>query len=216
MNPAQRFLNSTSDTPVNWAARIKLERLLDRLVDELDLLSVDGVEPELIVARLADRYRDLGIEFVSTSTIATLTRGFVSDSYKRLALLLSVLELSPIKERLSKLSVSHQLRNVLFRFCNDQTDLTIESMSQSPERLEEFARSFLVYANIGIQGESTDTSRKRLSRIDSRRIRKARAEAKAWAEEQQQLPEDLDLKSYDMATIEKHLRARESASKRNR
>jgi hypothetical protein len=74
--------------------------------------------------------------------------------------------------------------------------LSLDLITQSPLRVEEFARHFLAHLGVGVQGEARGDSRQRLERLDYRSLlaeaERARQGAEAQMEYLRKLQEGVD------------------------
>jgi hypothetical protein len=147
------------------------------------------VEPALVLARLADRYRDAGVEPMLPVDFDGLVTKLDAEGWRRLALAGSALDLEKVRRALPRLlavtgeTVHGQVQNGLVGLAEATPLLTMELLRQSPLRVEEFARHFLARLGAAVTGENVGQSRDRLERLDYARLLAEAERAKLSGEE---------------------------------
>jgi hypothetical protein len=63
-----------------------------------------------------------------------------------------------------------QIREAFLPIARKRLAVTLAMTSESPLRIEEFARQLAAKLNLGIKGETSETSAARLARLDSERL----------------------------------------------
>lgn len=144
------------------------------------------IEPELVRARLADRYRDAGLAPLSPARFDELAAGLDDPSWRRLALAVDALDLETITAALPSIlqaPVETQVREAFIEFADSRNLLTLDLLRQSPLRVEEFARGWLARLGVAIEGEAAAQSEAQLERLDYGRLLHETEQAKEAAEE---------------------------------
>jgi hypothetical protein len=148
-------------------------------------LETREIEPLLIQARLADHYRDIGLEPLSPSKFDTLVQCLDAESWRRFALAIGPLDHVEIRSVLKnvKTSVLQQVQAGFVAVARQTSLLTISLLRQSDIRTEEFARHLAAFLGVGWRGETSEQSKKRLHQLDYKRLLAEAEEAKKQAEE---------------------------------
>lgn len=148
-----------------------------------------SVEPDLVRAQLADRYRDAGLEPILPEDFDALVLKLDAEGWRRLALAASALDLEPVRTVLPRLlslpaeGVINQVQNGFVGLAEATPLLTMELLRQSPLRVEEFARHFLARLGAAVAGETVEQSKDRLTRLDYARLLAEAERAKLSGEE---------------------------------
>jgi len=145
------------------------------------------VEPALVRARLADGYRDAGLEPVLPEDFDAMTAHLTEESWRRLAIAVDTLEDDGVQQALPALkgagSVADQVRAGFVDFAAGSDLLTLALVRQSRLRAEEFTRRFIASLGAAVEDETLQESRERLERIDYGRLLAEAEEARGSAEE---------------------------------
>lgn len=152
---------------------------------------------ELTRARLADHCRDASLLPLQTEEFDRAASVLDADGQRRLALLVSLLELEAVRTAVAQLANTwpvHQIvSSALTGLAQDTSLLTLEVLAQSEQRVEELARRFLAAIRASINGETAEDSKKRLNKLDYGRLLaeadKAKTAAAERAERLRQLQE---------------------------
>ena len=131
-------------------------------------------DADLTRARLADHCRDAGLLPLLPDEFDHAAEGLDAEGQRRLAVLVSLLELDPVRTHVAQLASTwpvHQIVSAAFTGPAQETNLlTIEVLGQSGQRVEELTRRFLAAVRAGIAGETADDSKKRLHKLDYVRL----------------------------------------------
>jgi hypothetical protein len=168
---------------------LSLPALRELFADAAGRLEGKAVEAELVRARLADRYRDAGLEPPLPEEFDALVRDLDGEGWRRLALAAGALDLEEVREALPRLlapspgGVREQVEAAFVGLARATELLTMELLRQSPLRVEEFARHFLARLGAAVAGETVPQSRERLHRLDYGRLLAEAERAKLSAQE---------------------------------
>lgn len=172
-----------SPPKVEW----ELTRLVGRLRSAAPPLEAKEVVRVLVQARLADHYRDLGLDPLEPSEFDRLARELDVEGWRCLALAVATLDDPDLRVALAALAprvpVASQYQKGFLDLARESGPLTVGLVRQSAVRAEEFARRFSERLGIGILGESDQESRDRLWAIDYKRLLAEAEEAKLAARE---------------------------------
>jgi hypothetical protein len=153
---------------------LKLSELLAWLTSAVARLPDRPADLELVRARLADRCRDVGLGPLLPEDFDAMVADLDAAAQLRLALLVGMLDLDPIRACLPDLVVARPLTEVVaasFVGLARQTPLlTLELLRQSPLRREELARRFTAALGASVHGESAKASAAQLQRLDYERL----------------------------------------------
>src|ERR1043166_7175476 len=154
-----------------------LTRLLGQLAP---VLETKEVEQALIQARLADHYRDVGIEPLTPAKFEVIVAGLDTESWRRLALAIGPLDHGEIRGVLAVLQtpVQQQVQAGFVAMAAQTEVLTLAILRQSDIRIEEFARHLAKYLGVGWRGETPQQSMDRLHHLDYKRLLAEAEEAK--------------------------------------
>jgi hypothetical protein len=143
------------------------------------------VDPGLIRARLADRYRDARLMPVPPEDLDRLVLGLDAEAWRRLALAVAALDCAEVRRVLPSLlggPVEAQVRRAFVDFARSTGLLTLDLLRQSPHRVEEFTRSWIDRLGGSVEDETEEQSRERLARLDYGRLLAEAERAKQAAE----------------------------------
>jgi hypothetical protein len=177
---------------------LDLSVLREALGRRVALVESRPVEPALVHARLADRYRDLEREPPEPGAFLALVAALDAASWQRLALVVSALDepavRGPFRDLRSR--ADDQVRAGFAGFAQGTSLLTLALLRQSPLRLEEFARRWAAALALPIRGEAATVSADRLERLDYGRLLgeadRARQDAEGRLEQLRQKAEAQD------------------------
>jgi len=172
-----------------------LEAALAEIVPRLENAEV---EPDLVRARLADGYRDAGVNPPVPDAFDKLVPDLDAEAWRRLALAVCALNLPEVCATVPGLvgnaGAIAQVKEAFVGLALATPLLTMTLLRQSPLRVEEFARHFLARLGTAVSGETAAQSRERLERLDYGRLLAEAERAKVSAEERmeylRQLQED--------------------------
>jgi hypothetical protein len=163
-----------------WARRhpparpaIALEPVMSGIAADVPRRHGADVEPDLIRARLADRYRDAQLIPLSPEDFDGLALGLDAEAWRRLALAVAALDGDAIRPALPALlrpPVEGQVRTAFVDFARSTGLMTLDLLRQSPHRVEEFTRLWLDRLGAAVVGETEKQSRERLARLDYARL----------------------------------------------
>jgi hypothetical protein len=181
---------------------VDLAILQECLAGAVPALVNKDIEPDLVRARLADKYRDVQLEPVAPAEFDALTTGLDDESWRRLGLTVGALDLAAVGPALPQLlgarPVRVQIEEAFVGLAKAVPLLTLELLRQSPLRVEEFARHFLARLGAMFIGETTAQSQERLERLDYGRLLAEAERAKQLGQERmdhlRQLQEEQDLR----------------------
>ncbi|MBI5514319.1 MAG: hypothetical protein HY909_11155 [Deltaproteobacteria bacterium] len=132
------------------------------------------VEPALLRARLADRFRDAKTEPVAPQTFDALTGSLDTDGWRRLAVLASLLEEPGGLQVLAVLGPARgaeaHVTDAWVSVARDKSLLTMKLLRSSALRAEELCRAWARKLGAAIDGESPEASRLALERLDYARL----------------------------------------------
>lgn len=148
-------------------------------------------------ARLADHLRDAGLVPVLPEEYDRAVDGFDAETERRLASLVSLLELEPVQAAVAQnaapASAGQFVSTAVIDLARETPLLTIEVLAQSEQRVEELSRRFVAAIRASVAGETAEESKKRLHKLDYARLleeaEKARTAAAERAERLRQLQE---------------------------
>lgn len=167
--------------------RIHALRLASHCQEAADQICGLELDPMLLCARLADGYRDAGMEPMAADDVATRLHNLDGDGLRRFALAVSAASEDQVIAALPKLAGSggaaEQVDTVFFAMPMRAPLLTPELVRESILRAEEYARHFINLLGAEVEGESHAASRDRLARLDYGKLLAAAERAKVSAEE---------------------------------
>jgi hypothetical protein len=175
--------------PAKGSPRVMLDvvALQDRFAVEVPQLEGRPVEPELVRARLADGYRDLGLAPMAPERFDAAAAGMDDEAWRRLALAVTALRQEDVRAGLPLLldgqGVAEQVKAGFVAPARELSLLTMELLRQSELRVEEFARQFIARLGAGVIGETPQHSRVRLHALDYARLLEEAEKAKVSAEQ---------------------------------
>ncbi len=142
--------------------------------DRIEHIQQQDVSPALIVARLADAYRDAELQPLPPAQVYELLDKLDEEGWRRLDLVVSVLVGDAVRSVLKKAKTRNdivdQISNVFLPLVEKKRSVTLAMTSESPLRIEEFVRSLAAGLKAGIIGETPDQSIQRLARLDYERL----------------------------------------------
>jgi hypothetical protein len=172
---------------VEGAPPVSLDLLLGELTALLFSCTGERPDPELVGARLADTCRDLDLAPVDPAELQDCAEPLDEEGWTRLWLLALGARTDAIGPSLSAIAAARGARElVLEGFVGVAAAtplLTLELLLTSSLRLEELARRWLSELGATIAGETDETSREALTRLDYARLLAEVDRAKLSAEE---------------------------------
>jgi hypothetical protein len=179
---------------------IDLERLDDSLSVLLQMIAGEKPDPDVVRARLADTFRDLGVEPLDPEAFEKLARPLDEGGWARLELVARVVRFGFTGEALAALvaarGVEGAVRQAFIDFAQSSPLLTIDLLRQSSLRLEELGRRWIASLGALVEGETPEVSAAALERLDYARLLAEVERAKMSAEERmaylQKLQEEHD------------------------
>jgi hypothetical protein len=177
-------------TPAPAAPRVEwaLARLVCRVQELAPALEAKDIEPALVQARLADHYRDAGLDPPEPAWLERQAGGLDGEAWRRLALAVGTLDDETVRATLPALAarvpVAAQVQDGFIGTAAQTDLLTLGLIRQSAVRAEEFVRQCAARLRVAIEGESEDESRRRLHALDYGRLLAEAEQAKAAAKEQ--------------------------------
>lgn len=177
-------LFKSKDRPPAELDDVELRRIFGLSAQALEH---SAVEPELVRARLADGYRDAGLDPVLPEDFDAMTAHLDEESWRRMAVVVDALEDEDVQQSLKPLlgtgTVADQVRTSFVGFASESNLLTLTLMRQSRLRTEEFTRRFIASLGAAVEDETMAESKARLERIDYGRLLDAADKARGSAEE---------------------------------
>lgn len=156
------------------ALDLDLAALVPHLQQAAPALEGRTIDPDLLRAQLADRYRDGGIAPMDPHKFEALASDLDAEAWRRLALAVAALELEPVRALLPRLlgerDAAAQVHEAFVDFARALPLLTMELLRKSPLRVEEFARAWAARLGATIRGETPEESREALRRLDYARL----------------------------------------------
>jgi hypothetical protein len=166
---------------------VALEPLLGWLADTSARYVDRAIDPDLLRAQLADHCRDMGLEPLLPEEFDRLVERLDEEAWRRLALLVSALEVAEVCRLVPAVRGGRSLKAVLaeafVELARATPLLTLSLLRESKFRLEEFTRRFLARLGATIQGETAEQSRQRLQRLDYEQLLAETERSRASAEE---------------------------------
>jgi hypothetical protein len=163
-----------------------------------------GGEPDadLLRACWADLCRDREVAPMEPAEFDAACAAWDEEAWRRAELVVGIFEdLEQVSELLPKLApkegdVGRLWRENVVGLVGATDALSLDLITQSPLRVEEFARHLLAHLGVGVQGEARGDSRQRLERLDYRSLlaeaERARQGAEAQMEYLRKLQEGVD------------------------
>ncbi len=163
-----------------------LEDLVDRIREAAPALEARDVESALVLARLADHYRDVGLAPPDATMVEHLTARLDIEGRRRLALAVATLDDAGLRVALAALAprvpVAVQVKSGLLGLARETAPLTVALVRQSAVRAEEFARHLASRLGVAITGETDAESDARLNALDYKRLVAEAEQARAAAQ----------------------------------
>lgn len=177
---------SIPEAPVTPRVEWALAPLVDRVQDAASVLEAKALVAPLVHARLADQYREIGLEPPRAEELSRQIGELEVESLRRLAVAVAMLDDAGVREALLALAprvpVAVQVEMGFLGLARDVAPLTIGLVRQSAVRAEEFARHFTARLGVGFVGETDEQSRSRLHALDYKRLLAEVDQAKAAAQ----------------------------------
>lgn len=171
---------------------LELPALCRLLAAALPALEKKTIQPDLVRARLADRFRDAGVEPMDPDKLLPLAEPLnrSEDAWRRLALVVEVLGAPELRAALPALlgpgPADRRVMEGFVFFALETRRLTLDVLRQSPLRLEELARRWVLRMEAGIAGEPGHGDPERLRRLNYELLLHEAEGAKLEAEQRQQ------------------------------
>jgi len=166
---------------------IELAVLVEDLAALLEAIAGQAVDSDVVRARLADTFRDLGVPPIDPDAFDALARGLDEGGWARLELVTLGARSGIAGEALAALvaaqGVETAVRAAFVGFAEASPLLTLELLRQSSLRLEELARRWIASLGALVAGEEPEASRAALERLDYGRLLAEVERAKMSAEE---------------------------------
>lgn len=183
--PAAPAAFSAGSPPV---ASIDVDALLEGMASQLFEVIHEGADPDVTRARIADLYRDLGIEPMDPLEFEAHAAGLDAAAWIRVATLAGAVEDDEaLGEALVALhpggSAAEQVKSAFLNLARETPLLTLELLLSSPLRLEELARRFIAALGATVDGEEPEESWAALVRLDYGRLLAEVDRAKLSAEQ---------------------------------
>jgi hypothetical protein len=153
------------------APAVGLDPMMEAVAEAVGGQEEGGAELALLRARLGDLCRDVGMAPAEPALLMSLCEDLDEAGLGRLAVVVAALrEVEELGEALEALCGAGA-GDALVERCADiallaTAPLTLELISQSPLRVEEFARHVLARLGARVDGERVDESQARLERLD--------------------------------------------------
>lgn len=180
---------------------LPVSEVVQALEERLPALIGHDVRAPLIRARLADALRDEDVPPPTPRELEPLYAALDPEGWRRLALLVGLLDVEPIREECgvavaSELDVLAWVKAAFVGLAAELRLHTLELLARSPHRREELARLWLLRQGIAVAGESSEESMAALDRLDYARLlneaERARESAKERTEYLRKLQEKAD------------------------
>jgi hypothetical protein len=151
-------------------------------------MSGSDVDRPLVLARIADHYRCVGVTPLPMATMESVAADLDGSAWRRLGIIAGMLDFdearAPLGDQPDERSLHEQLEQGLVGTAKSLAALDLPILARSMIRAEEFARRLAFGLNIPFEGEEPSWSAKRLQKIDYQRLLGKVDAAKASAEEQ--------------------------------
>jgi hypothetical protein len=171
---------SPESVPVDLAA---LTAAIVQVLGELDLAALDA---DVARAKVADRLRALDIEPLDPLELDSLAAGLDRGAWERIGLLALAMERGGLAEAAQRRVFDGRVRTAVkegfVEVARATPLLTIELLRAGPLRVEELSRRFVLGLGASIAGESLETLKKALARLDYGRLTAEAERAKKAAE----------------------------------
>jgi hypothetical protein len=165
---------------------LPLPALVARFKAAIPPLEHRSVDLALVRARLADRFRDVGLTPLYPEIFDALASGLDDEARRRLALLVDALFDPGIAPHLPALfgarHPAHTVQDGFLQLAFKSELLTMELLRKSGLRVEELARAFIAALGASVEGEAPEVSLDRLARLDYARLLSEAEQAKLGAE----------------------------------
>ena len=147
-------------------------------------LASQDIFSDLLLARLADRYRDLRMDPVLSPELKLLINSKDVEVRRRCALTVGLLELQEVGTALPLLIAKNPaaFQPGLAKLIQTTQLLSMELLRLSPHRVEEFSRNFIMCVGALVKGEAEGDSKQFLAQLDYGSLLQAAERAKVSAE----------------------------------
>jgi hypothetical protein len=166
---------------------IALAPLVDQLEALLEAIAGLPVDPDVVRARLADTFRDIGVDPVDPAEFDALAKDLDEGGWARLDLATRGAAQGVLGDALPALVAAVGARGAVEAaftgFAKSSPLLTPELLRESSLRLEELSRRWIQSAGALVEGETPDASRAALERLDYGRLLAELERARMSAEE---------------------------------
>ncbi len=180
-------------------AKLDLAAVQARLADAVR--RVGDPDPDLTRARLADGCRDAAVPPALPDEFDTAATGLDGEAWRRLAVLVGVLDLAIVRAALPQLSAGRSgiaAVTAIVGLARETPLLTIGVLEQSELRVEELARRLIADVGATVANETADESKKKLHRLDYGRLlaeaEQARLAATERAERLKKLQDEQEMR----------------------
>jgi hypothetical protein len=165
-----------------------IEFMANAVADAALQMSGSDVDRPLVLARIADHYRCVGVTPLPMATMESVAADLDGSAWRRLGIIAGMLDFdearAPLGDQPDERSLHEQLEQGLVGTAKSLAALDLPILARSMIRAEEFARRLAFGLNIPFEGEEPSWSAKRLQKIDYQRLLGKVDAAKASAEEQ--------------------------------
>jgi hypothetical protein len=168
-------------------AAIALPFMVEELEALLEAVAGLPVDPDVVRARLADTFRDLGVEPIEPAEFDAVTKDLDEGGWGRLDLATRGASHGVLGDALPALvgavGASTAVALAFTGFARSSPLLTLELLRQSSLRLEELSRRWIQSVGALVDGETPEASQAALERLDYGRLLAEVDRAKMSAEE---------------------------------
>ncbi len=165
-----------------------IEFMANAVADAALQQSGSEVDRPLILTRIADHYRSVGVTPLPMVTMESIAKDLDGSGWRRLGIIASMLDFdearAPLGSHLGERRLHDQVEEGMVGTAKYLSALDLPILARSMIRAEEFARRLAFGLNIPFEGEEPSWSAKRLEKIDYQRLLSRVDAAKASAEEQ--------------------------------
>lgn len=142
-------------------------------------------DPYLTRARIADGFRAAGMSPATPKEFDLAAAKLDGESWRRLAVLATAWDVEPFRAALPLLTADSPVTKVVtdgfITVASSAPLLTLDVLSRSEPRVEEFARRFVTGLRAIVEGETAAESKQRLDKLDYARLLAEADKAKAAA-----------------------------------
>jgi hypothetical protein len=165
-----------------------IEFMANAVADAALQLSGNDVDRPLVLARIADHYRCIGITPLPMATMESIAADLDNSGWRRMGIIAGVLDFdvarSPLGSSPEEPHFYNQLEQGIVGTAKYLAALDVSILARSMIRAEEFARRLAFGLKIPFEHEEPSWSAKRLQKIDYQCLLSKVDAAKASAEEQ--------------------------------